>query len=60
MGGERGDLFLRYTRHKRGSPKINGKFFSGETSMGMYKLKEAKERFLVISWSHTDGSVIML
>jgi hypothetical protein len=60
MGGERGDLFLGYTRHQRGSPEINGKFFSGETSMGMYKLKEAIERFLVISWPHTDGCVIVL
>jgi hypothetical protein len=26
MGGERGDLFLGSTRHKRGSLEFNGKF----------------------------------
>jgi hypothetical protein len=45
MGGERGDLFLRSTRHKRGLKCLMENCSRGETSVGMYKLKEAKEKF---------------
>jgi hypothetical protein len=45
MGGERGGLLFGSTRHKRRSLEFNGKCSSGETSVGMYKLKEAIEMF---------------
>jgi hypothetical protein len=45
MVGERGDLFLGSIRHMRGSLEFNGICSSGETSVGMYKLKEAIEKF---------------
>jgi hypothetical protein len=35
-------------------------YSSGETSVGMYKLKEAMKFFVVISWPHTKGSVIVI
>jgi hypothetical protein len=45
MGGERGGLLFGSTRHKRGSIEFNGNCSSGETSVGMYKLKEDIEKF---------------
>jgi hypothetical protein len=46
MGGERGGLLFRSTWNKRGSLEFNGEnCSSGETSVGMYKLKEAIEKF---------------
>jgi hypothetical protein len=45
MGGERGDLFLGSTRYKRGSLSLMENCSSGETSVGMYKLKEAMKKF---------------
>jgi hypothetical protein len=45
MDVERGDLFLGSTRRKRGSLEFNRNCSSGETSVGMYKLKEAIEKF---------------
>jgi hypothetical protein len=60
MGGEQGELLLGSTRHKRGSLEFIGNCSSGETSVGMYKLKEVMENFVVISWPHTKGSVKVL
>jgi hypothetical protein len=46
MGGEREGLLFGYTWHKTGSLEFNGwNCSSDETSMGMYKLKEAIEMF---------------
>jgi hypothetical protein len=45
MGGERGDLFLASTRHKRGSLEFNGKLLYRWNFSGMYKLKKAIEKF---------------
>jgi hypothetical protein len=43
--GNKGDLHLGNTCHKRGSLELNDySCFSGETSAGMYKVKEAKEK----------------
>jgi hypothetical protein len=43
--GNRGDLLIRTTRHKRGSLELNGyNCSSDETLVGMYKLKEAMEK----------------
>jgi hypothetical protein len=44
MGGEREGLLFGYTWHKRWSLEFNGENCSSdETSVGMYKLKEALE-----------------
>jgi hypothetical protein len=41
----KGDLLIGTTRHKRGSLEMNGyNFSSDETSVGMYKLKEAMKK----------------
>jgi hypothetical protein len=41
-----GDLLLRTARHKRGSLEFNGYDCSSrKTSVGMYKLKKAMEKF---------------
>jgi hypothetical protein len=46
MGGERGGLLFGSTWHKRGSLEFNGENCSSdETLVGMYKLKEAIEKF---------------
>jgi hypothetical protein len=46
MGGEREGLLFGSTWHKRGSLEFNGENFSSDkTSVGMYKLKEAIEKF---------------
>jgi hypothetical protein len=45
MGGERGELLLGSTRHKRGSLEFIGNCSSGETSVSMYKLKKVLEKF---------------
>jgi hypothetical protein len=45
MGGERGDLLFGTTWHKRGSLELMENWSSGETSVGMYKLKESMEKF---------------
>jgi hypothetical protein len=60
MGGERGDLFLGSTWHKRESLQFNGYCSSGETSLGMYKLKEAIEKFCSDLLASHHGSVIVL
>jgi hypothetical protein len=46
MGGERGGLLFGSTWHKRGSLEFNGENCSSdETSVGMYKMREAIEKF---------------
>jgi hypothetical protein len=45
MGGERGDLFLGSIMQKRESLEFNGNCSSGKTSVGVYQLKEAIEKF---------------
>jgi hypothetical protein len=43
--GNKGDLLLRTTWHKRGCLELNGcNCSSDETSMSMYELKEAIEK----------------
>jgi hypothetical protein len=37
-----------------------GNCTSGEILVGMYKLKEVMEKFVVIFWPHTKGSVFVL
>jgi hypothetical protein len=45
MGGEQGDLLLGSTRHKTGSLGSMDNCSNCETSVGMYKLKGAIEKF---------------
>jgi hypothetical protein len=45
MGGEQGDLLFGSASLKRGSLEFNGNCSSGESSVGMYKLKEVMEEF---------------
>jgi hypothetical protein len=48
MGGEREGLLFGSTWHKRGSLEFNGENCSSdESSVGMYKLKEAIENFCI-------------